>query len=192
MFNFKTLAFSFINLEVHNNPQCKISNTLCRNTPLSNSMKPFFFFNENSKYSLLLCLLVFHGSRRKRSPSTARIICITSRGFPGGARVKEIACQCRRQRLELDPWVRRIPWSGKWQHTPVFFPGKSVGRGAWRATVHAVVKSQTQVSNRACRHKLKPLEKKAAIHSSVPACKIPRTEEPGGLQSMGLQRVRCH
>ena len=35
-----------------------------------------------------------------------------------------------------------------------------------------------------------PLEKGMATHSSVPAWRIPRTEEPGGLQSMGLQRVR--
>ena len=28
-----------------------------------------------------------------------------------------------------------------------------------------------------------------ATHSSILACKIPWTEEPGGLQSMGLQRV---
>ena len=35
-----------------------------------------------------------------------------------------------------------------------------------------------------------PLEKKMATHSSILAWKIPWTEEPGGLQSMGLQRVR--
>ena len=28
-----------------------------------------------------------------------------------------------------------------------------------------------------------------ATHSSILACKVPWTEEPGGLQSMGLQRV---
>ena len=32
-----------------------------------------------------------------------------------------------------------------------------------------------------------PLEKGMAIHSSILAWKIPWTEEPGGLQSMGLQ-----
>ena len=35
-----------------------------------------------------------------------------------------------------------------------------------------------------------PLEKGMATHASILAWKIPRTEEPGGLQSMGLQRVR--
>ena len=34
-----------------------------------------------------------------------------------------------------------------------------------------------------------PLEKEMAIHSSILAWKIPWTEEPGGLQSMGSQRV---
>ena len=35
-----------------------------------------------------------------------------------------------------------------------------------------------------------PLEKEMAPHSSILAWKIPWTEEPGGLQSMGSQRVR--
>ena len=34
-----------------------------------------------------------------------------------------------------------------------------------------------------------PLEKGMAIHSSILAWEIPRTEEPGRLQSMGKQRV---
>ena len=34
-----------------------------------------------------------------------------------------------------------------------------------------------------------PLEKEMAIHSSTVAWKISWTEEPGRLQSMGLQRV---
>ena len=35
-----------------------------------------------------------------------------------------------------------------------------------------------------------PLEKEMATHSSVIAWEIPWIEEPGGLQSMGLQRVK--
>ena len=37
-----------------------------------------------------------------------------------------------------------------------------------------------------------PLEKEMAIHSSTIAWKIPWTEEPVRLQSMGLQRVGHH
>ena len=91
-------------------------------------------------------------------------------------------------------------------------------RGAWRATVHGVAKSQTRLgdqvqhSTRTMRgaslvaQMLKnlpamqetqvlslgredPLEKGISTHSSVLAWKIPWTEEPGGLQSIGLQRV---
>ena len=35
-----------------------------------------------------------------------------------------------------------------------------------------------------------PLEKRMPTHSSILAWRIPRTKEPGGLQSMGFQRVR--
>ena len=34
-----------------------------------------------------------------------------------------------------------------------------------------------------------PLERGMATHSSILAWRLPWTEEPGGLQSMGLQRV---
>ena len=34
-----------------------------------------------------------------------------------------------------------------------------------------------------------PLEKEMETHSSILAWKIPRTEEPGGLLSMGLHRA---
>ena len=35
-----------------------------------------------------------------------------------------------------------------------------------------------------------PLEKEMAAHSNILAWEIPQREEPGGLQSMRLQRVR--
>ena len=35
-----------------------------------------------------------------------------------------------------------------------------------------------------------PLEKEMETYFSIPAWRIPRTEKPGGLQSMGSQRVR--
>ena len=54
-------------------------------------------------------------------------------------RSKESTCQCRR--YEFDPWVRKIPWRGKWAHTPVFLLGNNpVDRGAWGATVHGITK----------------------------------------------------
>ena len=42
---------------------------------------------------------------------------------------KESTCQCRRhKRCRFNPWVRKIPWSRKWQTTPVFLPGKFHGQ----------------------------------------------------------------
>ena len=37
-----------------------------------------------------------------------------------------------------------------------------------------------------------PLEGEMVTHSSILSWRIPWTEEPGGLQSKGLQRVRRH
>ena len=37
-----------------------------------------------------------------------------------------------------------------------------------------------------------PLEKEMATHFSILAWRIPLTEEPGGLQSMGSKRVGYH
>ena len=61
--------------------------------------------------------------------------------FPGGASGKESAYQCRRhKKLGLDLWVGKIPWSRKWQPTPVFLPGESqrqrslAGCGPWSQT----------------------------------------------------------
>ena len=39
---------------------------------------------------------------------------------------KEFTCQ--RRRHGFDSWVRKIPWRGKWQPTPVFLPGKPHGQ----------------------------------------------------------------
>ena len=55
------------------------------------------------------------------------------------------ACQCGKH--ELDPWVGEIPWSKKWQPTPVSLPGKSIQRGAWQATVPGVKKSRRLLSD---------------------------------------------
>ena len=90
-------------------------------------------------------------------------------------------------------------------------------RGAWQATVHRVVESWTRMKQQARSHthlskwlrealnsgssdyKLNPevidlsidyrSEKAMATHSSTLAWKIPWTEEPGRLQSMGSRRV---
>ena len=61
--------------------------------------------------------------------------------------------------------------------------------GAWWAAVHGVTKSRTRLSDFPFTFHFHAVEKAMAPHSSTLAWKIPWTEEPGGLQSMGLPRV---
>ena len=62
-------------------------------------------------------------------------------------------------------------------------------RGAWWAVVHGVARSQTRLSDFTFTSHFYALEKEMATHSSVLACRIPRTAEPGVLPSMGSHRV---
>ena len=62
--------------------------------------------------------------------------------------------------------------------------------GAWKAAVHGVAEGRTQLSDFTFTFHFHALEKEMATHSSVLAWRIPGTEEPGGLPSMGLHRVR--
>ena len=62
-------------------------------------------------------------------------------------------------------------------------------REAWRAAIHGVAKSQTQLSDFTFTFHFHSLEKEMATHSSVLAWRIPGTGEPGGLLSLGLHRV---
>ena len=61
--------------------------------------------------------------------------------------------------------------------------------GAWWAVVHGVAKSQTRLSDFTFTFHFHALGKEMATHSSALAWKIPWTEEPGRLQSMGSLRV---
>ena len=61
--------------------------------------------------------------------------------------------------------------------------------GAWWAAVHGVARSRRRLSDFTFTFHLHALEKEMATHSSALAWKIPWTEEPGGLQSMGLLGV---
>ena len=62
-------------------------------------------------------------------------------------------------------------------------------RGAWWAAVREAVKSRTRLSDFTFTFHFHALEKEMATHSSVLAWRIPGSEEPGGLPSMGSHRV---
>ena len=61
--------------------------------------------------------------------------------------------------------------------------------GAWWAAVHGVAQSRARLSDFTFTLHVHALEKELATHSSVLAWRIPWTEKPDRLQSMGSQRV---
>ena len=61
--------------------------------------------------------------------------------------------------------------------------------GAWWAAVHGVDEGRTWLSDFTFSFHFHALEKEMATHSSTLAWRIPGTGEPGGLPSMGSQRV---
>ena len=130
---------------------------------------------------------------------------------------QRICLQCGRP--GFSPWVWKIPWRRERLPTPVFWPGESHGLySPWSrkesdtteqlslyftsseysglisfgaSLVAQMVKRlpamlQTQVRSLSQED---PLEKEMATHSNILAWRIPWTEEPGRLPSMGSQRV---
>ena len=61
--------------------------------------------------------------------------------------------------------------------------------GTWWATVHGGVMSWTRLSDFTFTFHFHALEKEMATHSSTLAWRIPGTEEPGRLPSVGSHRV---
>ena len=64
-------------------------------------------------------------------------------------------------------------------------------REAWCAIVYVVANSQTKLWVQSLGQ-VDPQEKRMATHSSILAWKIPWSEGPAGLWSIGSQRVRHH
>ena len=94
--------------------------------------------------------------------------------------VTRICLQGRRPRF--DSWAGKIPWRRDRLPTPVFlgFPYDSVVK-------NMPTMRETWVQSLDWED---PLEESMATHSSILAWRMPWTEESGGLQSMGLQRIR--
>ena len=73
-------------------------------------------------------MLVSKNKGKPRRILKNRAYCV-SPGLPRCLGGKESTWKCRRhRRRRFSPWVRKIPWSRKWQSTPVFLPGKFHGQ----------------------------------------------------------------
>jgi len=83
-------------------------------------------------------------------------------------------------------WRRRR----QWQPTPVLLPGKSHGRRSLEGCSPWGPKELGTTERLPFTFHFHALEKEMATHSGILAWRIPGTEEPGGLPSMGSHRVR--
>ena len=100
----------------------------------------------------------------------------------------------RGKQIPRDKEQRLVPLrclSGEGSGTPLQYSSleNTMDGGAWWAVVHGVAKSWTRLRDFTFTFHFHALEKEMATHSSVLACRIPGTREPGGLPSMGSHRV---
>ena len=115
------------------------------------------------------------------------IISCVQVSFPGGSEVKASACNAGD--LGSIPGLGRSLGEGNGNPLQYSCLENPMDRGAWWATIHGVAKSRTQLSDFTFAFHFHALEKEMATHSSTVAWEIPWMEDPGRLQSMGLQRV---
>ena len=67
--------------------------------------------------------------------------------------VKNLPANAGETERGLDPWVRKFPWRRKWEPTPVFLPGESLGQRTLGGYSPWSCKELRHVcSNLACRH----------------------------------------
>ena len=122
---------------------------------------------------------------------------LRTKGFPDNSDGKESACNAGD--LGSIPGSGRSPGEGNgnplqysFRHSPSPAAPQTVAQiNIWTSLVAQKVKRLSTMRETWVRSLgwEDPLEKEMAIHSRTVAWKIPWTEEPGGLQSMGSLRV---
>ena len=122
---------------------------------------------------------VKYGAKLNALFGVSNILFYWETDFPDSSVDKESTCNAR------DPGS--IPGSER-------YPGEGIGfplQNSWASLVAQTVKNLSAMRETWVRSLgwEDPLEEEMASHSSILAWRIPWTEEPGGLQSMGSQRV---
>ena len=70
-----------------------------------------------------------HFTDEKTEAQRTELAFLRVQGFPCGSVVKNLlATQGAQERF--NPWVRKSPWSRKWQHAPGFLPGNFHGQSS--------------------------------------------------------------
>ena len=133
------------------------------------------------------------------------------KGFPHSSVSKESACNAGDP--GSIPGLGRSPGEGNGNPLQYSFLENLMDRGPWRATAHGVARVRQDLVTKSSPPRASlgaqmvknlpimqasqvqtlgqedPPEKKMATHSSILAWRIPWTEKPSRLQSMGSQRV---
>ena len=89
----------------------------------------------------------------------------------------------------MDPLIILFPWYHYASLLSLYFPYHYSASLVAQMVTHLPETWETRVRSLGLED---PLEKEMATHSSTLGWRIPCTEEPGGLQSMGSQRVRLN
>ena len=126
---------------------------LCISEPLFSDNKSTFFHlvmnpSPFSVYVIWFPILLIHVFMNNNNCVYIDIIIHVLYGLPKWLSGKESACQCRkRRRFGFNPWVGRSSGEGNGNPLQYSCLENPMDRGAGRATVHGVRKSQTLLSN---------------------------------------------
>ena len=103
-----------------------------------------------------------------------------------------VFCPLGLKQLEICGADLELTSSGSISGTPLQYSclENPMDGGAWWAAVHGVAERWVQLSDFTFIFHFPALGKEMAIHSSALAWRIPGTEEPGGLLSLGSHTVR--
>ena len=101
--------------------------------------------------------------------------------FPAGSEVKNPP-------VMQETWIQSLGWEDPLEKEMAGYPFQY----SWASLEAQTVKNPPAIQKTWVRSLSwqDPLEEEMATHSSILAWRIPWTGEPGGLQSMGSQRVR--
>ena len=81
-------------------------------------------------------------------------------------------------RHRLDPWVRKMPWSRKWQHTSVFLPGEPHGQRSL-ASYSPWRRKELNMTEPLCTHTGWETHSRPKVHSTG-SHRVFLQQHPGG------------
>ena len=159
--------------------------TWCAENP---SVRDFFFFALSASSTTMPCVQPQRFFLSSNWAVLRRIQIIPQHASQVALVVKNLPAIARGpRRHRFNPWVRNIPWRGKWLPTPVFLPGKSHGQSSlmgcssWGLKVrHNWAHTYTHTQLLSSWLKCSMFVLHGIIHSGIPLLKLlPQTGNRG-------------